>query len=371
MVNINKLIKQLSDDDPKKREESILELGELQDERGVEPLIKVVNQDTVENRTYAITALAEIGDHRALETLIFCLMDNNEDIRLASSRALGKFSSPQAISALLVSMKKDPNVTVKSRAALSLGSIGSELAVEDMLEETKLEHPASLLYSIESALKLIAKNNGYASIEELVRAVIQKKSKHEGEISDQIAEKEELLRYPNLWPYIRKYVFQQLEGIQTILSIESSEQIAEKKIAEILGEKFYKFVDFLARKMNTYFSDYQQDLLWQMCWDTSKPIRTEIFMMIRDHKREVDEIDRYKIWLDKIEAEKEAREEIYGEPFMEKPVPIKREEVEDISAADLARSISSDIEDIMKKYSKWKDGVEEEDEFDKFGIETK
>ena len=371
MVNINKLIKQLSDDDPKKREEAILQLGELQDERGVESLIKVVNQDTSENRVYAITALAEIGDHRALETLIFCLMDNDENIRLAASRALGKFSSPQAISALLVSMKKDPNVSVKSRAALSLGAIGSELAVEDMLEETKLEHPASVLYSIESALKLIAKNNGYASIDELVRAVIQKKAKHEIEVSDQLSEKEELLRFPTLWPYIRKYVFQQLEGIQTILSIESNEQIAEKKIAEILGEKFYKFVDFLGRKMNTHFSEYQQDLLWQMCWDTSKPIRTEIFMMIRDHKREVDEIDRYKVWLEKIEAEKEAAEEIYGEPVMHKQVPVKREEVEDITAADLARSISGDIENIMKKYSKWKDDVEEEDEFNKFGIETK
>jgi len=371
MVNINKLIKQLSDDDTKKREEAILKLGELQDERGVEPLIKVVNQDTIENRTYAINALAEIGDHRALETLIYCLMDNNENIRLAASRALGKFSSPQAISALLVSMRKDPNISVKSRAALSLGAIGSELAVEDMLEESKLEHPASLLYSIESALKLIAKNNGYSSIDELAKAVIQKKAKHEGEISDQLSEKEELLRYPNLWPYIRKYVFQQLEGIQTILSIESNEQIAEKKIADILGEKFYKFVDFLARKMNTVFSDYQQDLLWQMCWDTSKPIRTEIFMMIRDHRREVDEIDRYKIWLEKIEAEKEAAEKIYGEPVMKKQVPVETQEKEELSAADLARSISGDIEGIMKKYSRWKDDVEEEDEFNKFGIDTK
>ena len=375
MVNINKLIKQLTHDDPSKREEAILDLGELHDERAVEPLIKVVNQDTVENRAYAITALAEIGDHRAIETLIFCLMDNEENIRLAASRALGKFISPQAISSLLVSLRKDPNVNVKSRAALSLGAIGSELAVEDLLQESKMEHPAALLYSIDSALKMIAKNNGYENVDALVQSLIVKKTERDSVTPqlEQLNEKEELLRFPNLWPYIRKYVFQQLQGIQTVLSIESSEQSAEEKIAEILGEKFYKFTDFLERKMRTRFSEYQTDLLWQMSWDTSKPIRTEIFQMIRDHRSEVADIEKYRVWLDKIEEEKEAAEQVYGEPMMveQHPVPSTEDPEEDITAADLARSISGDIETIMKKYSTWKGKVEEEDEFKEFNIETK
>ncbi|MCG3216178.1 MAG: HEAT repeat domain-containing protein [Candidatus Heimdallarchaeota archaeon] len=376
MANINKLIKQLKHDDPSKREEAILELAELQDQGGVEPLIKVVNQDTRENRTYAITALAEIGDHRAIETLIFCLMDNDENIRLAASRALGKFISPQAISSLLVSLKKDPNITVKSRAALSLGAIGSELAVEDLLQESKLEHPSSLLYSIDSALKMIAKNNGYENIDALVQSLMVKKTKRDEVTPElqQINEREELLRFPNLWPYIRKYVFQQLEGIQTVLSIESNEETAERKITEILGGKFYKFIDFMERKMNTKYSEYQTDLLWQMSWDTSKPIRTEIFQMIRDHRSEVAEIDRYRGWLEKIEEEKEAAETEYGEPIMrieQKPTPPPREELEDVTAAELARSISGDIESIMKKYSTWKGEEDEEDDFKQFNIETK
>jgi hypothetical protein len=43
---------------------------------------------------------------------------------------------------------------------------------------------------------------------------------------------------------------------------------------------------------------------------------------------------------------------------------------EDATAADLARSISGDIEHIMKKYSRWKDDVDETDEFKDFSIET-
>ncbi len=375
MVNINKFIKQLTHDDPSKREEAILELGELHDERAVEPLIKVVNQDTIENRTYAITALAEIADHRAIETLIFCLMDNNENIRLAASRALGKFISPQAISSLLVSLRKDPNVNVKSRAALSLGAIGSELAVEDLLEESKLEHPAALLYSIDSALKMIAKNNGHESVDALIQSLIIKKSERDAATPqlEQLNEKEELLRFPNLWPYIRKFVFQQLEGIQTVLSIESNEQSAEEKISDILGEKFYKFTDFLERKMGTRFSEYQTDLLWQMSWDTSKPIRTEIFQMIKDHRSEVADLEKYKDWIDKVEEKREEAEQVYGEPVMveQRPAPPKAKINEDITAADLARSISGDIETIMNKYSTWKGKIEEDDEFKEFNIETK
>ncbi len=373
MVNINKLIKQLSDEDKEKREEAILALGELRDERAVEPLIKVVNQDTIENRTYAIIALSDIADHRAIETLIYCLMDNEVEIRLAASRALGKFSSPQAISALLVSLRKDPNVGVKSRAALSLGAIGSELAVEDLMEESKLEHAASLLYSIDSALKMIARTNGYNDVETLFRAIQEKKKKHVEETpeSKQLSEKEELLRYPNLWPYIRKYVYQQLEGIQTILSIESDEVSAEKKIAEILAEKFWKFVSFMERKMSTKFSQYQTDLMWQMCWDTSKPIRTEIFGMIKDHRKEVEDIDRYRIWLEKVEEEKEAKEELEGKPIIQiREVKSFDDLKRPKTQAEEAKTISDDLESIMKKYSTWKKDADDMKDLDEFGIES-
>ena len=375
MVNINKLIKQLTHEDEDAREEAILALGELRDERAVEPLIKVVNQDTIANRTYAIIALSDIADHRAIETLIYCLMDNEVEIRLAASRALGKFASPQAISALLISLKKDPNISVKSRAALSLGAIGSELAVEDLMEESKIEHPASLLYSIDSALKMIAKNNGYNNLQELLTSIQEKKKKH-AEFTPanvQLSEKEELLEYPNLWPYVRKYVYEQLEGIQTILSIESDEITAEQKIAEILGEKFWKFVNFMEKKMSRTFSQYQTDLLWQMCWDTSKPIRSEIFGMIKDHNKEVEDIDRYRVWLEKVEKEKEDKEEIVGKPVIQiREVKsfddLKRPKLK--TQAEDARVISDDLETIMKKYSTWKKEADDMKDLDEFGIES-
>jgi hypothetical protein len=411
MANINKIIKQLKDDDPAKREEAILALGELRDMRAVEDLIKVVSQDTTENRTYALKSLSEIGDHRAIETLIFCLMDNEENIRLSAARGLGKFSSPQAISSLLISLRKDPKISIKSRVALSLGSIGSELAVEDLLKEAKLEHPASLLFTIDSALKMIAKNNGFETVEELVHSVIEKKNKLKVKTpeSEQEREKEQIVNFPNLWPYIRKYVVEQLDGIQTILSVESDAKSAEKKIADILGEKFWKFTEFMSNKMGLKFSEYQSTLLWQMAWDTSKPIRTEIFQMIKDQKIEEAELDKHQAWLDEIEEEKDKQEEIVGEAILEIdgvifdiPVPDEVEtisdEIEDTlkerpespapyrppirastpkdvaeksTGAELARSISGDIEQIMEKYSNWKGEIEEDEEdLAKFEIDT-
>lgn len=369
MAKIDKIIKQLESEDPKKREEAILALGELRDERAVEPLIKVVQQDTVENRVYAIVALSEIGDHRAIETLIYCLMDYDEKIRMAAARALGKFSSPQAVSALLVSLKNDPSTAIRSRAALSLGSIGSALAVEDLLRESKMENPTHLLYSIDTALKMIAKKNGFETVEELINSIREKKAKLEGKVSqeEQQSEKEQLQSLPRIWEYIRKYVYQQLEGIQTILSIESDEETVEKKIVDILGEKFWKFVKFIERKFDVKLSEYQTDLLWQMVWDTSLPIREEIFRMIKDHQREIQEIERYQKWLEKIEQEKE-EEEIGGEPiFISSETEPAKKPIPTTTQADIARTISGEIEGIMQKYAIWrgeKKQVSEEDDFE-------
>jgi len=365
MAKVDKLIKQLESEDPAKREEAILALGELKDPKAVDALIKVINQDTTNNRIYAIVALSEIGDPRAIETLMYCLMDYDENIRIAAARALGKFSSPQAISALLVSLKNDPSLTVKSRAALSLGSIGSTLAVEELMKESKLEQPTHLLYSIDTALKMIAKKNGYNDVDEMVNKVMKKQQKMVEKVSptDIVSEKEQLEQLPNLWEYIRKYVYQQLEGIQTILSIEADEKTAEKKIADILGEKFWKFIQFLEKRYEIKLSEYQTDLLWQMCWDTSAPIRQEIFQMIRDHKREVQEIERYRQWLEKIEEEKEATADLFDEPVISSSSQPKKETD---TAANLARSISNEIEAIMEKYSSWKGkkSDKEEEDFD-------
>lgn len=371
MGKIGKLIKQLEDDDPSVREHAILELGDLRDTQAVGPLIKVIQQDTIENRRYAIVALSEIGDHSSIEILIFCLMDYDEGVRLAASRSLGKFSSPQAISALMVSLKKDPSVQVKSRSALSLGGIGSEIAVPDLLTESKLERPPTLRYSIDTALKMIAKKNGYESMDELIQSVKVKVTKHlEKPETEQLSEKEIIEMIPNLWAYIRKFVIQQLEGIQTMLSVESNEKVAETKIAEILGDKFWQFSNFLERKNNLKLSEFQTDVLWQMCWDTSRPIRVEIFQMIKDHRIEIHEIERYRKWLDTIEDEKEKTETIYGEPIMPEPAQIKavKDETKE-TAADLVRSISGEIEEIMDKYSAWKGKIQEDDDKDSFEIE--
>ncbi|UJG40981.1 MAG: HEAT repeat domain-containing protein [Candidatus Heimdallarchaeum aukensis] len=361
MVSIKKVLKQLEDSDPIVRRDAILTLGELKDEKGVDPLIKCVQQEIKENRITAIVALSDIGDHRAIEILIYCLMDDDEEIRLAAARALGRFTSPQAITTLLVSLKKDPSVRVKSRAALSLGSIGSELPVEELLKESKLEHPTTLLYSINSALTMIAKKNGYSSVDELVQKIRAKKAEVDEKTPEhkQIQEKEELESFPRLYDYIRKYVARELEGVQTVLSINSDEKTASKKIADILAEKFWKFAEWIGKRMGHKLTEYQSDLLWQMIWDTSRPIRNEIYQMIRDHRSELEELNRFQKWLNKIEEQKE--EEIVKDIERSRPKPIiqtsnnvKKDEAETIRAADLARSISSNLEEIMGKYSSWK-----------------
>ena len=132
--------------------------------------------------------------------------------------------------------------------------------------------------------------------------------------------------------------------------------------------------------------------------------------MIKDQKSEEAELDKHQAWLDEIEEEKDKQEEIEGEAILEidgvifdipipdevetisdeivdtlkdRPVspapyrpPIRASTPKDIaeksSGAELARSISGDIEQIMKKYSNWKGEIEEEDPEDlaKFEIDS-
>ncbi len=372
MVNIKKVLKQLEDDDPIVRRDAILILGELKDTKTVEPLMDIIKGDTLDNRIAAIVAISEIGDHRAIELLVYCLMDEEEKIRLAAARALGKFSSPQAISTLLVSLRKDPSISVRSRAALSLGSIGSEMAVEELMAESKIEQPATLLYSINTALNMIARKNGYNDINEMIEKLQKKKIEIQEKVPEykQEQEKQELESFPRLFDYIRKYVARELEGIQSILSIDTDEKTASKRISDILSTKFWKFVEWIGKRMGHPLTEYQSELLWQMIWDTAAPIREEIFQMIRDHQLELEELRRFQNYLEKVDEKKEEElvREIVEQSGKEKVSNVNQKTVqsenlienkkidkaEKEKAADLARSISNNIEDIMAKYSSWK-----------------
>ncbi|MHA1200201.1 MAG: hypothetical protein ACTSQF_12820, partial [Candidatus Heimdallarchaeaceae archaeon] len=100
-------------------------------------------------------------------------------------------------------------------------------------------------------------------------------------------------------------------------------------------------------------------------------IRSEIFNMIKDHKKEVEDIDRYRVWLEKVEDEKETEEKIEGKPIIQiKEIKSFDDLKRPKTQAAEARTISGDLESIMKKYSTWKKDADDMKDLDEFGIET-
>ncbi|RLE38497.1 hypothetical protein DRJ17_03790 [Candidatus Woesearchaeota archaeon] len=103
-------------------------------EPAVEPLIKALKDENIEVRKRAATALGYIGSERAIEPLIeVALKDENWGVRWEAANALRYTGSERAVE-LLIKALEDENWEIRESAATALGSIKSERAVEPLIE---------------------------------------------------------------------------------------------------------------------------------------------------------------------------------------------------------------------------------------------
>jgi HEAT repeat protein len=152
------------------RESAAWMLGELSDNRCIEPLIDALGDQEKSVRQYAVKSLGIIGDSRAVEPLIKTLTNINEDsfIRGEAAEALGKIGDGRALDSVmgvaakgplnnaemglesttlkviplvgkdevdkLIKYMDDPNVRLRRFAARALGIIGDKRAVEPLIE---------------------------------------------------------------------------------------------------------------------------------------------------------------------------------------------------------------------------------------------
>jgi len=129
------LIKQLRDWDIRKY--AIKALGKIRDERVLEPLIAQLRSD--EFKEDATDALVELGQP-ALETLVKALKDKDENVRKQAVIALGRIQDPAAIDAL-IEMLQDKDWFIRLTAAAALEKIGDERgrdAIKPLLRDPDL-----------------------------------------------------------------------------------------------------------------------------------------------------------------------------------------------------------------------------------------
>lgn len=117
---VEALLKLLRDWDVRKY--AILALGKIRDERVLDPLMLQLRND--EFKDDAIHALVELGEP-AVEKLIEALRDKDENVRKSVVLALGRIKSSDAI-APLIDMLGDQDWFTRLTAAAALESIGDE-----------------------------------------------------------------------------------------------------------------------------------------------------------------------------------------------------------------------------------------------------
>jgi len=129
------LVKLLRDWDVRKY--AILALGKIRDERVLDPLMTQLRND--EFKDDAISALADLG-MPAVPRLVAALRDKDENVRKSAVLALGRIKSGEAVDPL-IEMTKDQDWFIRLTAAAALEAIGDERgrdAIKPMLKDPDL-----------------------------------------------------------------------------------------------------------------------------------------------------------------------------------------------------------------------------------------
>ncbi len=185
-------IELLNDSDWVVRREAIITLGEMGDERCIEPIVRCLPDGDWQVREAAIEALALIGSP-AVELLLRYLRDY--DARKSAIKALGKINDERVLDPLISMMRndefkddatlaltelgkpavgrllellKDPEEVTRKQAILALGEIKDESCVDALIESLKDPDWFTRL-SAAAALEKIGDPRGREAIKPLMK----------------------------------------------------------------------------------------------------------------------------------------------------------------------------------------------------------
>jgi HEAT repeat protein len=157
---VEPLLDKLKDEDAQVRENAVTVLGQVGDDRAIEPLAKVLKHDPVATvrwraadalaalkepeaiepllaalndsdlgvRTHAAQALVDLGARTALPALLTLLREGTPQARGAAIAALQGLTDPSTVEPLALAMR-DPDPDVSRAAAAALGACGDARAV--------------------------------------------------------------------------------------------------------------------------------------------------------------------------------------------------------------------------------------------------
>lgn len=121
--------------DEKARCLAIMALDHVKDERAIEPLIYILQDDSESSiiRQVTINALGQIGDPWAVTPLISSLSSPDVEIQRRAAINLGILKDEQAVEALINVLENEDDGLLRQYAAGALGSTGDARAVEPLI----------------------------------------------------------------------------------------------------------------------------------------------------------------------------------------------------------------------------------------------
>jgi HEAT repeat protein len=254
--NVQGLILALKNKDPTVQYDAAEALGDLGDNRAVEPLATALKNDEFSGvRWKAAEALSKIGAP-AVEPLIRALSHDDDDVRWKAAIALGEIGDQRAVEPLII-LLCDEDRFVKSHAALALGAIG-EPAVTPLLRALR-EGDGNIRWGAAIAL---GKIRDPRSIEPLIRALADKYENVRAESASSLA----AMGKPALGPLLHFLKFsdgperlevvaalgelQDTDAIQPLIQmLENAGDDERKAIADALDAILIPTIEPLVRKL--------------------------------------------------------------------------------------------------------------------------
>jgi HEAT repeat protein len=129
-----KLLEVLKSNKGSTRVAAMMALGEMREKAALDSILGILTRDYPLAKASAAIALGKIGDERAVEVLRKEMRDgDSEYVKGSSAIALGKIGDEGSVP-YLIDRLRDQKIRVRSSAALALGEIGNETAVKPLIE---------------------------------------------------------------------------------------------------------------------------------------------------------------------------------------------------------------------------------------------
>lgn len=136
--------------------------GEIKDYRATDILIKLLNDPSYYLREAVINALGNIGDEKAVEPLInrwkSFTKDSSPGENTEIAKAFGKLKSEKAVYYLTIELVGSPSIMVRRASAKALGEIGDRNAIYPLITALLDESPGVFSNAHKALVKIIRQN---------------------------------------------------------------------------------------------------------------------------------------------------------------------------------------------------------------------